>query len=259
MQLHYCYSPLHPLLMLLRRETTQRADLLGFCSAAFRCSSAASAMRLHLRSISSTRRRAAKPSAQRVFSLVAALLSPLQCCFVRCHLGFSAPLRVRPFSSLWKELSVDWSSVHSAKECVHIARVLDAMIAEDLELALELLCRRLGAVDMGARTGNWALCEELERGSASSSQSFLPRHTIASALKTVNAFSAAKNGGTSSSSSFTKSSSSGGKGGERTSGKGPRFTNKAAAAKAAAAAASSAEGAPGANSSSSKKKPAIRK
>jgi hypothetical protein len=72
---------------------------------------------------------------------------------------------------------------HAKSECIALARVIDAILRNDREGALELLCRRLGGVQMGAETGNWDMCRTLE--SVTERRSFVPERVMASALKTV--------------------------------------------------------------------------
>lgn len=81
---------------------------------------------------------------------------------------------------------------HAKSECIALARVIDAILLNDRDRALELLCRRLGGVQIGAETGNWEMCRALE--SAAERRSFVPERIMASALKTVTRMQAIQKG-----------------------------------------------------------------
>lgn len=74
-------------------------------------------------------------------------------------------------------------SKHATQELLSLARTLDALLASDHEEALELVCRRLGGVHTAVESGNWAMCEKLERKYAQ--KSFVPTRFLSSALKEV--------------------------------------------------------------------------
>ena len=162
---------------------------------------------------------------------------------------------------LYKDIMAAWpasASEHSKKECLALARILDAMLSKDTKLALELLCRRLGGVQTACETGSWEVCDRLE--TATSTKSFIHSSFLGSALKEVNRENAIKKSVTDSY-SLSKSSSSRGNYSARTdSGKGGRFTTKAAAAAASGYTPRSAppgeEGTPNGVSASQKKKAA---
>lgn len=69
------------------------------------------------------------------------------------------------------------------KECLAWARLLDCLQAKDIKGAFEVACRRLGGVQMGAQSGNWRMCAELDRDVQS--DSFLPHSIVSAALKAV--------------------------------------------------------------------------
>jgi hypothetical protein len=79
---------------------------------------------------------------------------------------------------------------HCVRECIALARILDALLREDYSGALESVCRRLGGVHTAAETGNWAMCERLE--TESKQRSFVPDHFMRSALKSVTQMQAVK-------------------------------------------------------------------
>ena len=72
---------------------------------------------------------------------------------------------------------------HSKRECLALARILDALLRKDFAAALEHTCRRLGGVHTAAETGNWAMCDRLE--TESEQRSFVPDAFMRSALKSV--------------------------------------------------------------------------
>jgi hypothetical protein len=74
-------------------------------------------------------------------------------------------------------------SSHSKQECLALSRIIDALLADDKEGALELACRRLGGVHTAVETGNWDMCERLEN--ESEQRSFVPAEFMSSALQSV--------------------------------------------------------------------------
>ena len=117
-------------------------------------------------------------------------------------------------------------------------------LLNDRDRALELLCRRLGGVQIGAETGNWEMCRALE--SAAERRSFVPERIMASALKTVTRMQAiqkgkydgyygdasGRGGGTASSSKTSKQRKATGRsgGGDRSSATGGSFNNSSTGA-----------------------------
>jgi hypothetical protein len=79
---------------------------------------------------------------------------------------------------------------HSKRECLSLARIIDALCDGDLEGAKELACRRLGGVQTAAETGSWQMCEHLE--SEAEQRTFVPAAFMAAALKRVNRLNAIK-------------------------------------------------------------------
>jgi len=79
---------------------------------------------------------------------------------------------------------------HSKRECLALARILDALLCKDLAAALEHTCRRLGGVHTAAETGNWAMCDRLE--TECEQRSFVPDAFMRSALKSVTQMQAVK-------------------------------------------------------------------
>jgi hypothetical protein len=79
---------------------------------------------------------------------------------------------------------------HSKRECLALARILDALLRKDYAAALEHTCRRLGGVHTAAETGNWAMCDRLE--TESEQRSFVPDAFMRSALKSVTQMQAVK-------------------------------------------------------------------
>jgi hypothetical protein len=79
---------------------------------------------------------------------------------------------------------------HSKRECLSLARIIDALCDNDLEGAKELACRRLGGVQTAAETGSWQMCEHLE--SEAEQRTFVPAAFMAAALKRVNRLNAIK-------------------------------------------------------------------
>lgn len=69
------------------------------------------------------------------------------------------------------------------KECLAWARLLDCLQTGDTDGALEVACRRLGGVQIGAKTGNWRMCAELDRDVQD--DSFIPHSVMSAALKAV--------------------------------------------------------------------------
>ena len=79
---------------------------------------------------------------------------------------------------------------HASRECQSIARVIDALLMPDPDIraAMNILCRRLGGVQLAAETGNWSLCDHLE--SESHQTTYIPSKYLAAALKHENRISA---------------------------------------------------------------------
>lgn len=69
------------------------------------------------------------------------------------------------------------------KECLAWARLLDRLDQGDTLGAMEVACRRLAGVQTAAETGNWKVCEHLEKGSQR--RSFVPPAFMSDALKSV--------------------------------------------------------------------------
>jgi len=124
----------------------------------------------------------------------------------------------RSMFQLYTELvaSFPGDKQHCVRECLALARVLDALLKGDNRAALEAVCRRLGGVHTAAETGNWAMCERLE--SQSNTRSFVPESFMRSALKDVTRMAAVKKSvsssgtGRSAAGAAGYSSSKGGKG-----------------------------------------------
>jgi hypothetical protein len=106
-----------------------------------------------------------------------------------------------------------WSDqqAHSRRECIALARVLDAARRQDWPTVLEMLCRRLAGVQTAVDTGNWAMCEQLEH--ATQQRSFVPARVLAAALKNVSRVEAIKKAG--GGASYGRGGSAAGRGGSR--------------------------------------------
>jgi hypothetical protein len=101
--------------------------------------------------------------------------------------GFLANARFaaggRSMYQLYKEVTATFPHESSKRECLALARILDALLSGDKTAALELTCRRLGGVHTAAETGNWLMCERLE--TEAQQRSFVPDAFMRSALKSV--------------------------------------------------------------------------
>ncbi len=108
--------------------------------------------------------------------------------------GFVANARFaaggRSMFQLYKEVTASFTGESSRRECLALARILDALLRGDTSSALEHTCRRLGGVHTAAETGNWAMCERLE--SEAEQRSFVPDAFMRSALKSVTQMQAVK-------------------------------------------------------------------
>lgn len=108
--------------------------------------------------------------------------------------GFVANARFaaggRSMFQLYKEVTATFTGESSRRECLALARILDALLRGDRSAALEHTCRRLGGVHTAAETGNWAMCERLE--SESEQRSFVPDAFMRSALRSVTQLQAVK-------------------------------------------------------------------
>ena len=72
---------------------------------------------------------------------------------------------------------------HTRRECIVLARILDAGLRGDLAAVMEIASRRLGGVHTAAVTGSWEMCDRLEY--ESDRRTFVPAAYLASALKSV--------------------------------------------------------------------------
>ncbi len=108
--------------------------------------------------------------------------------------GFVANARFaaggRSMFQLYKEVTAGFPTESSKRECLALARILDALLRGDTAAALEHTCRRLGGVHTAAETGNWAMCERLE--TEAEQRSFVPDAFMRSALKSVTQMQAVK-------------------------------------------------------------------
>jgi hypothetical protein len=108
--------------------------------------------------------------------------------------GFVANARFaaggRSMYQLYKEVTAAFATESSKRECLALARILDAALRGDMTAVLEHTCRRLGGVHTAAETGNWAMCERLE--TEAEQRSFVPDAFMRSALKSVTQMQAVK-------------------------------------------------------------------
>jgi hypothetical protein len=95
----------------------------------------------------------------------------------------------RSIYQLYKEVTESFPE-SARRECLAMARVIDALLRSYVAAALEHACRRLGGVHTAAETGNWAMCERLE--SEAQQRSFVPEKFMRSALKSVTQMQAVK-------------------------------------------------------------------
>jgi hypothetical protein len=112
------------------------------------------------------------------------------------HEGFLKGAQIAAAGRSMYQLYVDVTSTfspenrHSKRECLALARILDALLRKDLFAALEHTCRRLGGVQTAVDTGNWAMCDRLE--TETEQRTFVPDEFMRSALKSVTQMQAVK-------------------------------------------------------------------
>ncbi len=79
---------------------------------------------------------------------------------------------------------VSFASERNRRECLALARIVDAALHGDVKQVLELAVRRLAGVHTAdSSNGNWSACDAIEQ--VMSRQSFLPTHVLQRTLKTV--------------------------------------------------------------------------
>ena len=69
------------------------------------------------------------------------------------------------------------------RECLLLAKVLDAIRKKQYKLARELLCRRIAGVHSADTSGNWSMCDAFEQ--VLDKQSFVPDGVMQRVLKSV--------------------------------------------------------------------------
>jgi hypothetical protein len=139
--------------------------------------------------------------------------------------GFLSNMRALDlYKDICKESAWD-KQRHSKLEVQNLAHAIDAVLADNRALALEVLTRRLAAVQTGVETGNWDIGRSWDMPSQRTT--FVPENRLIRAIKTTARNKAVENGaygsGSSTTSRFgTKKPTSGGNRG----GNGSRGTDR---------------------------------
>jgi len=103
-------------------------------------------------------------------------------------------LRGDPSASVYRTMKYDvkFQSTRNHRECLSITRAIDAMLANNMMLAMEILVRRAAGVHAADMSGSWDLCDVLEN--VMDNQSFIPAGVMQRALKRVTRIQQLKKG-----------------------------------------------------------------
>jgi hypothetical protein len=82
---------------------------------------------------------------------------------------------------VFHDLQGSFHQERNLKECLSLARLIDALRARDRTRALDLACRRLAGVHAADQNGSWDICDAYEKDT--SKQSFVPEKFMQDAVK----------------------------------------------------------------------------
>jgi hypothetical protein len=76
-----------------------------------------------------------------------------------------------------------FKSERNRRECLALAKLLDALLARDVHAAKEVACRRLAGVHLADMSGDWNVCDVFE--GVMDKQSYVPEEFLQRVVKSV--------------------------------------------------------------------------